>query len=114
MTLTRRRPDLMALIERTVERLHQEGQRAFASEVQARGWRFRRDPATSARKFWTIAIGVTLEGHAMGRSPDDLVAEMLRLLETQADAGVSGKVALRLIERDGAPQEAASKSEDPS
>lgn len=112
MTLTRRRHDLMPLIERTVERLHQEGQRAFAGEVQARGWRSRRDPAISARKFWTIAIGVTLEGHAMGRSPDDLVVEMVRLLETQADASVPGRAALRLIDRENAPQDATSKPED--
>src|SRR6478609_8216247 len=41
---------------------------------------------TRARRFWTIAIGVTLEGQAMGRSPDELAAEMLRLLCPQADA----------------------------
>lgn len=98
MTLTRRRPDLAPLIERTVERLHHEGERAYAGEVQARGWRSRRDPAISARKFWTIAVGVTLEGHAMRRSADDLVAEMLRLLETQADAAPSHRAPLRLID----------------
>ena len=107
MTLTRRRPDLSPLIGRTVERLHHEGQRAYAGEMQARGWRSRRDPATSAEKFWTIAVGVTLEGQAMGRAADQLVAAMLRLLETQADAvatgGSSRSVApLRLVERDGA------------
>ncbi len=100
MTLTRRRPDLAPLIVRTIERLHQEGERAYAGEVQARGWRSRRDPATSAHKFWTIAVGVTLEGHAMQRSPDDLVAEMLRLLETQADAAAPGRTTLRLIDND--------------
>src|SRR4051812_21818954 len=86
MTLTRRRQDLAPLVERTVERLHAEGLRAFAAEVAARGWNSRLDPETSARRFWTIAIGVTLEGQAMGRSSDDLAAEMLRLLGPQADA----------------------------
>ena len=86
MTLTRRRQDLAPLVERTVERLHAEGLRAYAAEMAARGWQSRLDPETSARRFWTIAIGVTLEGQAMGRSPDDLAAEMLRLLGTQADA----------------------------
>jgi AcrR family transcriptional regulator len=86
MTLTRRRQDLAPLVERTVERLHAEGLRAYAAEVAARGWRSRLDPATSARRFWAIAIGVTLEGHAMGRAPEALVDEMMRLLDAQADA----------------------------
>jgi AcrR family transcriptional regulator len=86
MTLTRRRQDLAPLVERTVERLHSEGLRAYAAEMAARGWRSRLDPDTSARRFWAIAIGVTLEGHAMGRAPDDLAAEMLRLIGQQADA----------------------------
>ena len=85
MTLTRRRQDLAPLVERTVERLHTEGLRAYAAEVAARGWQSRLDPETSARRFWTITIGVTLEGQAMGRSPEDLAAEMLRLLGPQAD-----------------------------
>ena len=82
MTLTRRRQDLAPLVERTVERLHAEGLRAYAGEMAARGWHSRLDPETSARRFWAVAIGVTLEGHAMGRSPDDLAAEMLRLIGT--------------------------------
>ena len=86
MTLTRRRQDLAPLVERTVERLHAEGLRAYAAEMAAHGWHSRLDPETSARRFWTIAIGVTLEGQAMGRSPGDLAVEMLRLLGTQADA----------------------------
>jgi hypothetical protein len=69
-----------------VERLHAEGLRAYAAEMAARGWHSRLDPETSARRFWAIAIGVTLEGHAMGRAPDDLAAEMLRLIGQQADA----------------------------
>jgi hypothetical protein len=86
MTLTRRRQDLAPLVERTVERLHAEGLRAYAAEMAARGWHSRLDPETSARRFWTIAIGVTLEGQAMGRSSPELAAEMLRLLGPQADA----------------------------
>src|SRR5260370_5223967 len=86
MTLTRRRQDLAPLVARTVERLHAEGLRAYAAEMAVRGWHSRIDPETSARRFWTIAIGVTLEGQAMGRSPEELAAEMLRLLGPQADA----------------------------
>jgi AcrR family transcriptional regulator len=86
MTLTRRRQDLAPLVERTVERLHAEGLRAYAAEMAARGWHSRLDPETSARRFWAIAIGVTIEGQAMGRPADDLAREMLRLLGPQADA----------------------------
>jgi AcrR family transcriptional regulator len=85
MTLTRRRQDLAPLVERTIERLHAEGFRAYAAEMATRGWHSRLDPETTARRFWTIAIGVTLEGQAMGRSADDLAAEMLRLIGPQAD-----------------------------
>ncbi len=86
MTMTRRRQDLAPLVERTVERLHAEGLRAYAAEMAARGWHSRLEPETSARRFWAIAIGVTIEGQAMGRSADELAAEMLRLLGPQADA----------------------------
>ena len=99
MTLTRRRQDLAPLIERTVERLHAEGLRAYAAEMAARGWQSRLDPETSARRFWAIAIGVTIEGQAMGRSSDQLAAEMRRLLGPQADAAADA-ARLRIV---GAP-----------
>jgi AcrR family transcriptional regulator len=116
MTLTRRRGDLAPLIARTVERLHQEGLRAYAGEVQARAWRSRSPPELTARRFWTVAVGVTLEGHAMGRSPDELVADMLRLLDTQADAqsgaGASERARLRLIDGGAPAADMASDEED--
>jgi len=96
MTLARRRPDLSPLIARTVERLQDEGLRAYAGEMAARGWRSRQDPALMARRFWTIAIGVTIEGHATGRPAEQLVAEMMRLLETPP-AGAPGAVPLRAV-----------------
>ena len=104
MTLTRRRQDLAPLVERTVERLHAEGLRAYAGEMAARGWHSRLDPETSARRFWAVAIGVTLEGHAMGRSSDDLAAEMLRLIGTQADAPPEA-ARLRLVTAGNSPPE---------
>ncbi|SHK47234.1 transcriptional regulator, TetR family [Bradyrhizobium lablabi] len=104
MTLTRRRQDLAPLVERTVERLHAEGLRAYAAEMAARGWHSRLDPETSARRFWAIAIGVTLEGHAMGRSADASAAEMLRLLGPQADAPASA-ARLRVVGADASPQD---------
>jgi AcrR family transcriptional regulator len=94
MTLTRRRQDLAPLVERTIERLHAEGLRAYAAEMATRGWHSRLDPQTTARHFWTIAIGVTLEGQAMGRSADDLAAEMLRLIGPQAEAPEAARLKL--------------------
>src|SRR5256714_4274973 len=97
MTLTRRRQDLAPLVERTVERLHAEGLRAYAAEIATRGWQSRLDPETSARRFWAIAIGVSLEGQAMGRSPGAPSAEMLRLLGPQADAPAARGARLRVV-----------------
>ena len=111
MTLTRRRQDLAPLVERTVERLHAEGLRAYAAEMAARGWHSRLDPETSARRFWTIAIGVTLEGQAMGRSPDQLAAEMLRLLGPQADAPADA-ARLRIIGAGNSARDASSAGKE--
>ncbi len=98
MTLTRRRPDLAPLVERTVERLHAEGLRAYAGEMAARGWRSRLDPDVSARRFWAVAIGVALQGNATGRSFEWMVDEMLALIGAQADAPA---VHLRVIGNEG-------------
>src|SRR6476619_8262162 len=84
LTLTRRRQDLAPLVERTIERLHSEGTRAYASQVERHGWRSLRAPEESSRRFWAIAVGVMIEGHAMGRSAEVLCAEMLRVLGDQA------------------------------
>ncbi len=86
LALTRRRQDLAPLVERTIERLHIEGLRAYSNEMAAHGWRSLLDPATTAQRFWAIALGVALEGQALGRSQEQMVAEMLRLLDRQADA----------------------------
>ena len=97
LTLTRRRQDLAPLVERTIERLHGEGARAYAGQVARHGWRSLRAPDESSRRFWAVAIGVILEGYAMGRSPDELCAEMLRVLGEQAKS--TGDAArLRLVE----------------
>lgn len=85
LTLTRRRPDLAPLVERTIARLHAEGTRAYEEQMQRHGWRSLRDPETTSRRFWAIAIGVMVEGYAMGRATDELSAEVLRLIGEQAD-----------------------------
>jgi AcrR family transcriptional regulator len=100
LTLTRRRQDLAPLVERTIERLHSEGARAYAGQVDRHGWRSLRAPDESSRRFWAVAIGVILEGYAMGRSPEALCAEMLRVLGEQAKSA-SEAARLRLVdERD--------------
>lgn len=109
LTLTRRRQDLAPLVERTIERLHGEGARAYASQVARHGWRSLRAPDESSRRFWAVAIGVVLEGYAMGRSPDELCAEMLRVLGEQAKS--TGDAArLRLVE----PRDATIPSDEES
>ena len=102
LTLTRRRQDLAPLVERTIERLHSEGARAYAGQVARHGWRSLRAPDESSRRFWAVAIGVILEGCAMGRSPEALCAEMLRVLGEQAKStGEAGR--LRLVDERDAP-----------
>lgn len=96
LTLTRRRQDLAPLVERTIERLHGEGARAYASQVARHGWRSLRAPDESSRRFWAVAIGIILEGYAMGRSPEALCAEMLRVLGEQAKSTDAAR--LRLVE----------------
>src|SRR6476469_5711766 len=101
LTLTRRRQDLAPLVERTIERLHTEGARAYAGQVARHGWRSMRAPDESSRRFWAIAIGTIVEGYAMGRSPEQLCAEMLRVLGDQAKS-TSYAARLRLVDDRGA------------
>ena len=102
LTLTRRRQDLAPLVERTIERLHGEGLRAYAGQIERHGWNTLRDPDATSRRFWAVAIGVMVEGYATGRSPDELCAEMLCVLGEQATTKPAGDSArLRLVgERD--------------
>ena len=97
LTLTRRRQDLAPLVERTIERLHAEGLRAYASKIERHGWRSLREPDATSRRFWAVAIGVMVEGYAMGRSSEALCAEMLRVLGEQAATPASDPARLRLV-----------------
>jgi AcrR family transcriptional regulator len=105
LTLTRRRQDLAPLVERTIKRLHAEGVRAYANKIEQHGWRTLREPDATSRRFWALAIGVVVEGYAMGRAPDALCAELLRVLGDQAATQVDDAAQLRLI------GESATKSE---
>jgi len=76
LTLARQRPDLVPQIARTMERLHVEGARAYAGQMARHGWRSHQAPDITARRFWTLALGVALEGHATGRDAAMMAAAM--------------------------------------
>ena len=82
LSLTRRRQDLAPLVERTFERLHAEGDRAYAEVRRARGWSDPESAATVARRFWTLALGVALREGATDATVADAVEEMTALLRT--------------------------------
>lgn len=83
LTLTRRRQDLAPLIERTFDRLHAEGDRAYAAIRDLRGWPHDDDPAMRARRFWALALGSVLRGAATGLSTQDCARDMLELLRDE-------------------------------
>jgi AcrR family transcriptional regulator len=115
LTLTRRRQDLAPLVERTIERLHGEGLRAYAGQIERHGWKTLRDPDATSRRFWAVAIGVMVEGYAMGRSPDELTNEMLRVLGEQATTKpASDNARLRLVGERSASASSASEGETSS
>ena len=89
LTLARQRPDLVPQISRTIERLHVEGARAYAGEIARHGWRTHQPADVSARRFWTVALGVALEGHAMGRTAAAMSAAMREVLGDLADPAAS-------------------------
>lgn len=86
LILTRQRPDLVPEIARTVERLHVEGARAYAREMARHRWRTHHAPDVAARRFWTIALGIALEGHATGRSAAAMSQAMGEALGELAEA----------------------------
>lgn len=101
LVLTRQRPDLVPQIARTIERLHMEGARAYGGEMVRHGWKTRRPADASARRFWTVALGVALEGHALGRTQAAMAASMLDALGRMAGAetpAAGTKPDLRLIQ----------------
>jgi AcrR family transcriptional regulator len=106
LILARQRPDLVPQIARTIERLHVEGARAYAGEMARHGWRTHQPADVSARRFWTIALGVALAGHATGRSAAEMSAAMREALGEMAAAGTAGADArpgLHLVTAPGRP-----------
>jgi AcrR family transcriptional regulator len=106
LALARQRADLVPQIARTIDRLHVEGARAYAGERARHGWRTRNAPDVSARRFWAIALGIALEGHATGRSAAAMSAAMLEALGELAEARATepaGAPKLRLVAASGDP-----------
>jgi AcrR family transcriptional regulator len=85
LTLTRQRPDLVPQVARTIERLHVEGARAYAREMDRHGWRTHYAPDVAARRFWTVALGIALEGHSTGRSASEMSEAMREALGELAE-----------------------------
>jgi AcrR family transcriptional regulator len=82
LSLTRRRQDLAPLAERTFERLHAEGDRAYGETRHRRGWSEAQPSSTVARRFWTLALGVTLREGATEATIAEAADEMAALLDT--------------------------------
>lgn len=87
LSLVRRRQDLAPLIERTLERLNAEGDRAFANARRQKGWAEAGSAATAARRFWTLALGVALREGATETTVPDAVEEMMALLRPDSRPG---------------------------
>ncbi len=87
LSLTRRRQDLVPQVERTFERLHAQGDRAYAETKASRGWAGGDDPAVTARRFWTLALGVALRDGATGATMQEAIDEMLALMRHSANGG---------------------------
>ena len=70
------------------------------------GWRTHHAPDVSARRFWTIALGIVLEGHANGRSAAAMGEAMREALGELAQARPvrsAAAPALRIVTAPGRP-----------
>ena len=106
LTLARQRPDLVPQIARTIERLHVEAARAYGREMARHGWRTHHAPDVTARRFWAVALGIALEGHAMGRSVVAMgkaMREALGELAQARPARPAAAPALRVVTAPGRP-----------
>lgn len=106
LILTRQRPDLVPEIARTIERLHVEGRRAYASEMARHRWRTRDAPDVTVRRYWTLALGIALEGYATGRSAAAMADAMREALGEVAETHSAKDVTappLQLVGASGRP-----------
>src|SRR5262245_37618884 len=106
LILARQRPDLVPEIARTIERLHAEGARAHAGKMARHGWHAHQSSDVVARRFWTVALGIALEGYAMGRSATGMSNAMREALGELAEARSAEPAtasALKLVTTSGRP-----------
>jgi hypothetical protein len=75
----------MPEIARTIERLHVEGTRAYATEMARHGWHTLDAPDVTVRRYWTLALGIALEGYATGRSAAAMADAMREALGEVAE-----------------------------
>src|SRR4029453_970434 len=93
-------------IARTIDRLHVEGARAYASEMARHGWRTRDAVDVTVRRYWTLALGIALEGHATGWSAAAMAEAMREAMGEVAETGSArGGAAppLQLVSTSGQP-----------
>src|SRR4029450_12624313 len=91
------RPHLAPPIAPTTARLPVEGARAYAREMTRHGWHTHHAPDAAARKFWTIALSIALEGHATGRSAVVMAAALREALGDLPEARPPGSAAARTL-----------------
>jgi AcrR family transcriptional regulator len=106
LILTRQRPDLVPEIARTIERLHVEGARAYSDKIARHGSQTYHAPDVAARRFWTVALGIALEGHATGRGKAAMAATMREALGELAETHSAEDAAappLQLVSTSGHP-----------
>src|SRR6516225_5548473 len=106
LILTRQRPDLVPEIARTIERLHLEAARAYADKIARHRWRTHHVPDVAARGFWTVVLGIALEGHATGRSKAAMSAAAREVLGDLAETRSAKDAAappLHLVSASGHP-----------
>jgi AcrR family transcriptional regulator len=80
LVLGRRQSQLAPLITRTVDRLHQEGTRAYIEVCTRRGWPIEKSPEETARRYWALVLGVSLRDAAIGSDVQATALEVNRLL----------------------------------
>ncbi|HYF59727.1 MAG TPA: TetR/AcrR family transcriptional regulator C-terminal domain-containing protein [Burkholderiaceae bacterium] len=92
LALARHRPALQPLVARTIERLHVEGERAFAQARRTNGWRVASSDSVVARRFWALVMAVGLRDGALGVDVEASKAEVRALLTGDfADAPLHGE-----------------------
>jgi AcrR family transcriptional regulator len=101
LILARQRPDLVPEIARTIERLHVEGARAYGGKIARHGWRTHHAPDVTARKFWTIALGAALRGHAVGQSTAAMSVSMREAMDELAESRSGAIPKLRVVTGSG-------------